>query len=134
MVIITSVRHFGHPWTSSRFAEKHVKPNLKKKLDHLYPKTKTPGIGDLRGSGARLGCPELLRQVVDNVKPTFHVYGHVHQVTTYTLALTRLHHFVQDAGVRSVGGTTFVNAATCDYMGSPCRKPVVLLLQRKGNI
>ena len=27
-----------------------------------------------------MGCPELLRQVVDNVKPTFHIYGHVHQV------------------------------------------------------
>ena len=38
------------------------------------------GIGDERGSGARIGCPELLRQVVDNVKPTFHIYGHVHQV------------------------------------------------------
>ena len=38
------------------------------------------GIGDERGSGARLGCPELLCQVVDNVKPTFHIYGHVHQV------------------------------------------------------
>jgi len=76
------------------------------------------GIGDKRGSGARLGCPELLRQVVDTVKPTFHVYGHIHQ----------------DAGVRSAGGTTFVNAATCDYMGSPCRKPIVLLLPRKRDV
>jgi len=75
------------------------------------------GIGDERGSGARLGCPELLRQVVDNVKPTFHIYGHVHQ----------------DAGVRTAQETTFVNAATCDYMGSPIRKPIVLLLPKNRN-
>ena len=91
--------------------------------------------------------------MVDNVKPTFHIYGHVHQVIDivdhkkqdflgtqqfyvffYNLYIfrDRFPNF-QDAGVRTAQETTFVNAATCDYMGSPIRKPIVLLLPKNRN-
>ena len=43
------------------------------------------------------------------MKPAYHIYGHVHQ----------------DYGVRRAAGTTFANAATCTYLGSPEHKPIV---------
>ena len=90
--------------------------------------------------------------MVDNVKPTFHIYGHVHQVIdemiikkarflghSNSMFFYNLYTFrdrfpnFQDAGVRTAQETTFVNAATCDYMGSPIRKPIVLLLPKNRN-
>ena len=90
--------------------------------------------------------------MVDNVKPTFHIYGHVHQVIDmvdhkktgffgdtaslcffFTICILLDRFLFQDAGVRTAQETTFVNAATCDYMGSPIRKPIVLLLPKNRN-
>ena len=90
--------------------------------------------------------------MVDNVKPTFHIYGHVHQVIDemiikkagffgdtailcffFTIYILLDRFLFQDAGVRTAQETTFVNAATCDYMGSPIRKPIVLLLPKNRN-
>ena len=36
-----------------------------------------PGHGDLGSAGQRLGCEHLL-EAVDRVKPSYHVFGHIH--------------------------------------------------------
>lgn len=61
------------------------------------------GIGDAMRDG-HIGCPELLARV-QQVRPRYHVYGHVHE----------------GAGVRQHGPTTFMNASvhTQLWKGAP---------------
>jgi len=49
-------------------------------------------------SGGRAGCADLLRAVQGRVKPSFCVYGHIHE----------------DTGVSLGGVTHFINAASVD--------------------
>lgn len=64
--------------------------------------------------GTRVGCVDLLAEVVERVKPRLHVFGHIHE----------------GYGVTTDGITTFVNAATCDVRYRPIQPPVVIDLPR----
>lgn len=56
------------------------------------------GRGDRCSSGGRAGCIDLLREVQARVKPSVHVFGHIHE----------------GYGVSSDGQTLFVNASSCN--------------------
>jgi len=60
--------------------------------DILLTHTPPLGIGDHTSKEKMIGCPQLLRAVVERVVPGHHIYGHVHQ----------------DYGVRIVGLSTEV--------------------------
>eukprot|EP00092_Neocalanus_flemingeri_P013499 GFUD01014558.1.p1 GENE.GFUD01014558.1~~GFUD01014558.1.p1 ORF type:complete len:302 (+),score=71.37 GFUD01014558.1:95-1000(+) len=117
---ILGLKIYGSPWVPGLshewgFTLKTEEEKLEKwrlipeDTNILLTHTPALGIGDLKTPEKRLGCATLLREVVDRVKPSYHIYGHVHA----------------GYGVRRAGGTTFANAATCDYMGSPGHKPLV---------
>ncbi|XP_052799897.1 metallophosphoesterase MPPED2-like isoform X2 [Mya arenaria] len=56
-----------------------------------------------------VGCVDLLRTVQSRVKPTLHVYGHIHE----------------GYGMRTDGTTTFVNASMCTLKYRPINPPLV---------
>lgn len=61
-----------------------------------------------------LGC-ELLRKAVDEKRPRFHVFGHIHD----------------GYGTKSVGETTFVNASVCTEQYRPINAPIVFELEAR---
>jgi predicted phosphohydrolase len=65
------------------------------------------GIGDRTFDGRSEGCDELLSRVKE-VRPRFHVFGHIHEA----------------AGTWKIDGTTFINASC---LGSPAGPHVVEL-------
>jgi len=60
------------------------------------------GIQDANGNGNMCGSEVLLRHVVERVKPTYHIFGHIHE----------------SYGIGTNGLTTFANAASCKH-GTP---------------
>ena len=56
------------------------------------------GILDANTRGEVCGSEELLRHVVERVKPKYHIFGHIHE----------------SYGVVTNGSTVFANAATCN--------------------
>jgi uncharacterized protein YbbK (DUF523 family) len=89
--------------------------------DVLVSHTPPFGRGDQVGH-TRVGCEDLLREVQGRVKPTLHVFGHVHE----------------GYGRSSDGVTTFVNASACTHDYSPVNPPFVFDLDvprsKKGVI
>ena len=67
------------------------------------------GIGDRCVRGNRVGCAELLSTVMDRVRPSYHIFGHIHE----------------DYGIWNDGVTTYINASTCNYRQMPVNLPVV---------
>jgi Icc-related predicted phosphoesterase len=68
--------------------------------------------------GEKVGC-ELLRKRVDEVKPSLHVFGHIHYAY----------------GSAYIGDTLFVNASVCTERYDPWNKPqVVELTEYDGEI
>ena len=62
------------------------------------------------------GCKHLYNEVINRIKPKFHVFGHTHE----------------GYGTKELNGTTFINAATCDMNYLPINKPIVFDLPRKN--
>jgi len=74
------------------------------------------GIQDANGNGNMCGSEVLLRHVVERVKPTYHIFGHIHE----------------SYGIGTNGLTTFANAASCKH-GTPRvaeNPPLVFDLER----
>jgi hypothetical protein len=68
------------------------------------------GFGDiLQDCRKRTGCYELLKEVRERVKPLYHVFGHIHE----------------GYGVWREGGTTYVNASTCNLDYNPENRAIV---------
>lgn len=75
-------------------------------ITHGPPK----GIMDISVySGDECGC-EYLSEKVKEIKPTFHIFGHIHHWH----------------GIERKYGTTFVNASICTESYQPNNKPIVL--------
>jgi Icc-related predicted phosphoesterase len=60
------------------------------------------GFGDRTFRGDRVGCEDLLKRVRE-VKPSLHIYGHIHE----------------DGGIFEEGGVKFVNATTAECASGP---------------
>ena len=67
------------------------------------------GHGDLCKSGLRAGCVDLLTEILERVKPTYHIFGHIHE----------------GYGCTKMGDTFFLNASTCTYNYHPRNPPLV---------
>jgi len=63
----------------------------------------------------RAGCQDLLVEVVERVKPRFHIFGHIHE----------------GYGCSTNGETVFMNASTCTRGYQPINKPLVLFYMKK---
>ena len=68
------------------------------------------GHGDACKGGHRAGCLDLLHEVQTRVRPSVHVFGHVHE----------------GAGVSSDGATLYVNASTCNFSYRPVNTALVV--------
>ncbi|RZF43641.1 hypothetical protein LSTR_LSTR009238 [Laodelphax striatellus] len=77
--------------------------------DILVTHTPPLGRGDLCRSGVRAGCCELLATVQKRVRPSYHVFGHIHE----------------GYGVTSDGQTIYVNASTCNVKYVAVNPPIV---------
>lgn len=67
------------------------------------------GILDECFDGRLVGCPILEARVLGDVKPKFHIFGHIHH----------------SYGRKTVGSTEFLNVALCDESYSPTQAPLV---------
>jgi Icc-related predicted phosphoesterase len=65
-------------------------------------------VGAAMGQGSHVGCEELLL-AVERLKPRFHVFGHIHE----------------GYGREERGGTTFLNACSCDEGYRPVNPALV---------
>ena len=115
---IEGIKIYGSPWQPRFFdwafnlnrgaeiAEKwKLIPN---DLDILITHGPPFGILDQTPGGDLAGCEEL-RKRVDQIKPKFHIFGHIHQ----------------GYGKTERFGTTFVNASNCDESYEPNNPPIV---------
>lgn len=129
-VTVQGLKFYGSPWSPLFFEWAYNLPRgeaLKEKWDMIPANTDvlithTPpfGIGDLVNRSfttsydppnfdGHTGCRELL-EAVKKLKPKIHAYGHIHDAY----------------GTTTIGGTTFVNAATCDDKYQAVHEPIVV--------
>ena len=117
-VTIDGIRFYGSPWQPwfydwafnlERGLEIRTKWDLiPEGTDILITHGPPCGIGDLTARGDKAGCQDLL-EVVEKIKPAFHIFGHIHE----------------GFGITSNGATTFINASCCDQLYRPVNSPVV---------
>lgn len=120
---IHGVRFWGSPYTP-KFMDwafmanpgEHIAriwSQIPKKTDVLITHGPPFGILDeMEEPKQRVGCEEL-RKVVDQIKPKYHIFGHIHA----------------GYGVEMSGETMFVNAAVCNEQYRPINQPIVIDLQ-----
>lgn len=73
-------------------------------VSHTPPFGRGDGVGHMN-----VGCEELLDEVQTRIRPTLHVFGHVHE----------------GYGQSTDGVTTFVNASACTHDYEPVNPPIV---------
>ena len=73
------------------------------------------GILDRCVDGALAGCPGLLKELQNRLKPLYHIFGHIHE----------------EYGTKKIGETTFINASTCNFSYKPDNPPIVFELPKK---
>jgi Icc-related predicted phosphoesterase len=69
------------------------------------------GILDLTIHSKQVGCEDLL-EVVKNLKPQIHLFGHIHEAY----------------GKRKIGSTRYINASLLDVNYKPVHKPIIVEL------
>lgn len=121
-VEIEGVRFWGSPWTPAFMDWAFNLPRgtkLREKWDLIPENTHvliTHGppfsILDVVRFDERVGCVDLL-DAVRRVRPLVHVFGHIHECP----------------GRVENGGTTFVNASTCDEDYRSVNPPIVVDIQ-----
>ena len=73
------------------------------------------GHGDYCFDRVRAGCVDLLQVVEKKVKPSYHIFGHIHE----------------GYGVTTNGTTNFINASVCNLRYNPVNKPIVFDLPKQ---
>ncbi|KAL7645861.1 UNVERIFIED_CONTAM: hypothetical protein RMT77_002758 [Armadillidium vulgare] len=118
-VTICGVKLFGSPWQPEFCSWAFNVPRgdaclskwnmIPDDTDILITHGPPVGHGDLCCMGVRAGCVELLSTVQQRVKPSYHVFGHIHE----------------GYGVTTDGKIIFINASTCNINYVPVNKPIV---------
>jgi len=118
-ITLEGIRFYGSPWQPWFWDwafNLHRGPPIRAKwelipddTDVLITHGPPLGYGDRVRGGGRVGCQDLLERV-QQVKPRYHLFGHIHE----------------DYGVSSDGTTTYVNASICDLAYRPRRSPIVV--------
>ena len=70
------------------------------------------GILDKCVNGFLAGDQDLRDELLNRVKPLYHIFGHIHE--TY--------------GMKKVDNTTFINASSCTYSYKAINPPIVFEL------
>lgn len=117
-VIIDGVKFYGSPWQPWFYDwafNLERGPEIRAKWDLIPEDTDvliTHGppyeIGDLTTRNEHTGCQDLL-EVVEKIKPTVHIFGHIHE----------------GYGITSNETTTFLNASVCDQLYRLVNPPIV---------
>jgi Icc-related predicted phosphoesterase len=122
---IKGVKIWGSPWvpqhttwqTAFNKTPLELKDHWKSKLptgsgiDVLVTHSPARGHGDMGSGGTRLGC-EYLLEAVDRLKPSYHVFGHIH--SDYGVHVYADHECI---GINA--------SSVCDYYYLGGRAPVV---------
>lgn len=87
---------------------KHVWDMIPSDTDILVTHGPPYGIGDSNGT-VNCGCKTLNETVIERVKPSYHIFGHIHE----------------GYGSWSNGQTVFINASICNQGYRPTRKPIL---------
>mmetsp|Transcript_3257 Transcript_3257/g.8178 ORF Transcript_3257/g.8178 Transcript_3257/m.8178 type:complete len:280 (+) Transcript_3257:152-991(+) len=122
---INGIRVYGSPWQpefcdwafnlprGDQLREKWAK--IPSGIDVLITHGPPIGHGDLCTGGNRAGCVDLL-QTVQMIKPSYHVFGHIHE----------------GYGVTEDGlGTTYINASSCNLQYKPINPCVIFDLPNR---
>lgn len=120
-VTLDGVKFYGSPWQpefgSWAFNLSRDTGELGAKWDLINIDTDVlithgppAGILDLCSHGERVGCDELLREVMDRIKPKIHVFGHIHE----------------QYSTLNKNDTLFINASTCTLQYDPTNRPIVV--------
>lgn len=116
-----SLKIYGTPWTAlygkpgkgfqiprtelgSKWSQ--IPPGLDVLVTHMPPH----GVLDMNTGKVKAGCPDLATAVMTRLKPRIHVFGHIHE----------------SAGVRRLGGTLFINAASKIPKSNLLNKPIIV--------
>lgn len=119
-VLINGLKIYGSPYTpefgSWAFMEKRLSKelrdiwnNIPNDLDILITHGPPHGILDKNPYGYNCGC-ELLLERVREVKPKYHIFGHIHN----------------DYGRYKTKNTMFINASICNEQYKAINKPIIL--------
>jgi len=131
-VEIFGIKLYGSPW-QPRYSDSAFSLNRGEELlrywemvptdtDILVTHSPPLGVGDkcqkhnedgsTRPFG-RSGCQDLIQQVVERIRPRFHIFGHVHE----------------GYGMYKNKETTFINAASCNKKYQAVNKPITFSFQ-----
>ena len=113
-VVIEGIKIYGtphqpwfHNWAFNRHSKsrKHLFAKIPSDTDILLTHGPPYDILDFVESGvnANVGCPVLSNEVLNRIKPKYHVFGHIHEAN----------------GVEQYDGITFINAAICNVGYKP---------------
>ncbi|KRX05198.1 hypothetical protein PPERSA_06832 [Pseudocohnilembus persalinus] len=115
---------YGSPWTPEfhNWGFMYDPKNAKEIWDKIPDKTDiliTHGppkeILDKCINQQNAGCPELKNQVLNRVKPLYHIFGHIHE----------------SYGQQIIENTTFINACTVNIAYRVQNKPIQFKLENK---
>ena len=122
-VTIEGVKFYGSPWQPWFYdwafnlhrgeAIRKVWDLIPEDTDVLITHGPPAFHGDRCTDGRKVGCMDL-HEVIEVVRPKFHVFGHIHE----GYGTTRDEH------------TTYINASSCDFGYAPVNPPVVFEVER----
>ncbi|GMF32189.1 unnamed protein product [Phytophthora fragariaefolia] len=121
-VVIEGVKIYGSPMTppipgrpgafnvARGFADQQHWAKVPADVDVLITHGPPHGILDTTFTGLHVGSESLLKETISRVRPSFHIFGHIHEAY----------------GAARVGNTVFVNAATSTLLAKRRHPPVVI--------
>ncbi|KAG1695277.1 hypothetical protein DVH05_020657 [Phytophthora capsici] len=121
-VVVEGVKIYGSPMTppipgragafnvARGFADQQHWAKVPADVDILVTHGPPHGILDTTFTGLHVGSETLLKETMSRIRPSFHVFGHIHEAY----------------GATRVGKTVFVNAASSTLLAKPRHAPVVL--------
>lgn len=124
---VYGLRIYGSPWQPEFYDWafnlwsledlKYVWSKIPSGVDVLMTHGPPQGRGDRCCMNLEAGCPALLSEVQNRVRPKFHVYGHIHE--------GRDPLWNKDEGFSTDGTTTFINAAILNRSYENVFPPVI---------
>ncbi|EGZ26024.1 hypothetical protein PHYSODRAFT_487565 [Phytophthora sojae] len=121
-VVIEGVKIYGSPMTppihgrqgafnvARGFADQQHWAKVPADVDMLVTHGPPHGILDTTFTGLHVGSETLLKETMSRIRPSFHIFGHIHEAY----------------GATRVGKTVFVNAASSTLLSKPKHAPVVV--------
>jgi len=117
-VVVEGIKFYGSPWQpwfyDWAFNLPRGRPLAAKwamipdDTDILITHGPPLGHGDMTSHGEKAGCADLLERI-QQIKPRFHVFGHIHE----------------GYGITKDAHTTYVNACSCTVDYRPTNAPIV---------